>query len=61
MWTKKQIYWFKEVYTLSEKSYNNLNVILYRPHLDLTKCNWKKNEKELIDIIIQYNTDHTLI
>lgn len=20
----------------------NLNVILYRPHLDLTKCNWKK-------------------
>lgn len=39
----------------------NLNVILYRPHLDLTKCNWKKNEKELIDIIIQYNTDHTLI
>lgn len=39
----------------------NLNVILYRPHLDLTKCNWKKNEKELIDIIIQNNTDHTLI
>lgn len=20
----------------------NLNVILYRPHLDVTKCNWKK-------------------
>lgn len=25
----------------------NLNVILYRPHLDLTKCNWKKKWKRV--------------